>query len=86
MDKFKENLENFIKSQDEIVQPKASDLHFSSNYKQKTFVGGIASMLVTLYVLSMVYTNGLKMVQKDKNTYKSLEEQMDYYIVGEPTL
>ena len=43
-------------------------------------------MLVTLYVLNLVYSNGLKLVTKDKNTYKSLEEQMDYYKVGEPTL
>ena len=43
-------------------------------------------MLVSLYVLSMVYSNGLKMVTRSKNTYKSLEEQMNYYEVGEPTL
>jgi len=47
-------ISNFIRDKDEIVAPNASNLHFSTDLKQKTVIGGIGSLLVTCYVIMMV--------------------------------
>jgi hypothetical protein len=67
-------ISNFIREKDEIVSPSANELHFNTDHKQKTMAGGVASLLVSCYVLFMVYSNGSKMIFKDNNDYKSLEE------------
>ena len=75
-------ISNFVREQDEIVSPSANELHFNTDFKQKSMAGGIASLLVSGYVMYMVYSNGRKMLTLDNNNYKSLEEQMDYQHVG----
>ena len=65
---------DWIRNSDEIVEPSASTLHFQGDSKQKTFIGGVASMLVTGYLLFMVYSNGKKMVMRDDNKITSLLE------------
>jgi hypothetical protein len=82
MKAISKKLSNFIRDQDEIVDPGAHQLHFNTDFKQKTIAGGFASILVSLYVVYMVYSNGRKMMTKDNNSYKSLEEQMNYEEVG----
>jgi hypothetical protein len=71
-----------VRDKDEIVEPGASQLHFQGDSKQKTFIGGLASMGVTLYLLFMVYTNGKKLIYKEDNSITSLMEQMNYKGVG----
>ena len=71
-------ISSFIREKDEIVSPSASSLHFSTDLKQKTVIGGIASLLVTCYVILMAILQGNKMVNRLSNSFKSLEEQMDY--------
>lgn len=69
--KFK-SLVDVIKSKDQIVKPSASFLHFENNLSQKTLLGGLVSIGVTIYLLFIVYTNGKKMIKKDGNQIISL--------------
>jgi hypothetical protein len=75
---IKKGIAHWIRDKDEIVEPSAHTLHFQGDSKQKTMVGGIASMSVTAYLLFMVYTNGSKLIGKDDNQITSLMEQMNY--------
>jgi len=75
-------ISSWVRDKDEIVEPGASQLHFQGDSKQKTFVGGLASMAVTGYFLFMVYTNGRKLIMKGDNSINSLMEQMNYGEVG----
>jgi Ca2+-binding EF-hand superfamily protein len=70
----KKGITHWVRDKDEIVEPGAHLLHFQGDSKQKTFVGGLASMLVTAYLLFMVYTNGRKMIYKGDNSITSLME------------
>ena len=48
----------YITDKDDLVTPSHQNLHFQTDYMQKTFVGGLISMGVTLYVLSVAYARG----------------------------
>ena len=69
---------DYIRDSDEIVEPSANNLHFQTDFKQKTFAGGLLSFGVTLYVLFFVYSKGTMMFNRDDPTMISLEEPMDY--------
>jgi hypothetical protein len=55
MKKITKATSDYIRDLDEIVEPSAASLHFQTDFKQKTFAGGLASFAVTLYVLYFVY-------------------------------
>ena len=74
---------DYIRDLDEIVEPSAAGLHFQTDFKQKTFVGGLASFAVTCYVLFFVYSKGIMMFQRDDPNMTSLEEEMSYDDVGQ---
>ncbi len=59
-------LETNIRSQDIIVQPLVNSLHFDSNLKQKTFIGGLASLSIKFYVIYIAIFKGIQMVSRDK--------------------
>jgi len=82
MKKFTKPIGDFVRDNDSLVESSATELHFQSDTKQKTQLGGFCSIGVSLYVLYMVYSNGRKMIERDNNSYVSLEQQMNYENVG----
>ena len=82
MKKFTKPIGDFVRDNDSLVESSATELHFQSDIKQKTKLGGFCSIGVSLYVLYMVYSNGRKMIERDNNSYVSLEQQMNYENVG----
>ena len=52
------SIATYITDKDELVTPSHQNLHFQTDYMQKTFVGGLISLGVTLYVLSVAYARG----------------------------
>ena len=60
-------------------------MHFRTDAKQKSFIGGLASFGVTIFLIFFVYTNGLKMVTRDDATMATLAEGMSYEDVGKIT-
>ena len=46
----------YITDADELTPPQASNLHFKTDYLQKTFIGGLISMGVSLYVVYVAIT------------------------------
>ena len=83
MKKITKATSDYIRDLDEIVEPSAASLHFQTDFKQKTFAGGLASFAVTLYVLYFVYQKGSTMFNRDDPNMTSLEEQMSYEDVGQ---
>ena len=74
---------NFIRDFDEIAPPSAGSLHFKGDFLTKSYLGGIASFGVTLFVLYQFwYMNGLMMVTKTDPSLSSLAESLDYEAVG----
>lgn len=63
---------------DEIYPPSAGNLHFQGDTKQKTFIGGLASFGVTLFVLYFCYDNGKRMFGYGDPALSSLAEMMKY--------
>ena len=59
---FIHSFEKWIRAKDEIAPPGFSKLHIRSNMEQKTFVGGLLSFAVTLYVTFVFYTRGRQML------------------------
>ena len=49
---------SYITDKDEVVTPSHQNLHFQTDYMSKTFVGGIISLGVSIYVLSVAYARG----------------------------
>ena len=86
MKKITKPISDWIRDQDEIVEPSAGELHYQTDFKQKTILGGFSSLAVTCYVLYMCYSNGRKMIELDNNNYVSLEQQMQYENVGQVKL
>jgi hypothetical protein len=74
MNKFTKPIGEWVRDNDSLVESSATQLHFQSDSKQKTQLGGLCSIGVSLYVLFMVYSNGRKMIERDNNSYVSLQE------------
>lgn len=74
--------EDFITSRDEIAPPGYSNLHFHSDEKQKTFLGGFISFGVTLCTLYIANARGRQMLEFDDPATKSISEMLDYKTVG----
>ena len=74
--------EKFITTRDEIAPPGFSNLHFHSDEKQKTFVGGLLSFGVTLYTLYIAYARGRQMLEFDDPSISSIEESLNVKEVG----
>ena len=73
---------NWVRESDEIAEPPATQLHFDGDSKQKTILGGLVSLGVTVYLINMVYTKGLQLVGKGDNRIVSLSEGMNYEEIG----
>ena len=72
----------WIRDQDEIVAPGYEGFHYQTDFKQKTCLGGTASLCVTAYLLYMTYIKGKQMLGLEEPYISSLEETMDYDLVG----
>ena len=64
---------SFITDKDEIVTPSHQNLHFQTDFMQKTFFGGLISLGVTVYVLSVAYARGRQMLQYEDPSNASIE-------------
>ena len=80
------DLARWVRDYDSIVTPSTENLHFQTDYKQKTLVGGVASLGVTIYVAFVVYTKGSQMIGLEDPYISSLEQNMDYELVGKVAL
>ena len=76
----------FVRKQDKVVHPGASQLHFKGDKNQRTVIGGLASLLVTFYLYFIIFDNGIKMVRLRNNSISSLVDQMHYDEVGKAFL
>jgi hypothetical protein len=65
---------NFIRELDEIAPASAGNLHFKGDSSIKSYLGGLASFGVTIFVLFFVYGNGLKMFTRSDASLSSLAE------------
>lgn len=86
MKKITKPISDYIRDLDEINEPSAATLHFQTDFKQKTLIGGLCSFGVTIYVLFFVYNKGKMMFGRDDPNMTSLEEQMDYDSVGKVSI
>ena len=75
-------MKSFIRDFDEIYPPSVDGLHFKGDTKQKSFIGGLASFAVTVFVIFFVYGNGRKMFLRDDPTLSSLAEELIYESVA----
>ena len=66
-----EKLRNYVRGKDEIVKPSHTRLNFMGDVKQKTFVGGMLSIFIGLYVLYIALDRGLTMVLRHDPAIKS---------------
>ena len=76
-------VKDYIRDLDEIYPPSSTSLHFQGDRKQKTFIGGLASFGVTLFVLYFCYDNGKRMFGFGDPALSSLAEKMKYDEVGQ---
>ena len=65
---------NFIRDLDEIYPPSCGNMHFKGDSETKSYIGGLASFGVTIFVLFFVYGNGLKMFTRSDAALSSLAE------------
>ena len=72
------SIREYIKDKDEIVAPSASNLHFRTDYDQKTFIGGLVSFIVSMGVLYTAYARGKQMLQFEDPTLTSINEGINY--------
>ena len=54
-----------IREKDIIVDPVIINFHFEMNLKQKTVLGGIASLIVKIYIFYVAIIKGIQMVNRD---------------------
>jgi hypothetical protein len=65
---------------DKFVLPIGSIFHFNNDNDRKTYVGGIISISITLYVLIIALLNSIKMFQLVDPTITQIEDNFDYTI------
>ena len=53
---------NWTKAQDEVVMPSYTNFHFNNDLKQKTLLGGFATLCVSLYIVFMIFVKGKQML------------------------
>ena len=68
---------SFITDKDKVVNPSHKNLHFQKDRQQKTFLGGIITIGVTLFVLSIAYVRGNQMINFSDPEMTSVERKMD---------
>ena len=54
--------EEWVTSKDEVCPAAASKLHFRGNIDQKTFLGGLMSWSISMYVMFIAFTKGRQML------------------------
>lgn len=59
MKKINLSLTNYIREKDIIVDPVINNFHFEMNKKQKTIIGGLASLFIKIYVLYIAIIKGI---------------------------
>jgi hypothetical protein len=74
--------EKYIRAKDELAPSGFSKLHIRTNMQQKTFIGGLLSFAVSLYVAFVFYTRGRQMLGFMGPKISSVQEGMDYKLVG----
>ena len=53
---------DYIKTRDTIAKPSAEKLHFNQDQKIKTLLGGILTFLIEMYMIYLIITNTIKML------------------------
>ena len=77
-------VKNFIRDFDEIYQPSAERLHFRGDFLMKSYIGGLVSFGITLFVIYQFWImNGYDMLMRNGPSLASLAESMDYEAVGQ---
>ena len=62
----------YIRSKDGIMKPSHTRLNFMGDVKQKTFIGGIFSMFISLYVLYIAVDKAHYMIMRVNPTIRSI--------------
>lgn len=76
----------WVRSHDEVVKPGHQGLHFQTDHKQKTCVGGFLSLCITLYVFFIAYTKGKQMLGLEEPYISSITEKFESDVVGKVNL
>lgn len=76
-------VKNFIRDFDEIAPPSADSMHFKGDFIIKSYLGGLVSFGITLFVIwQFWFLNGKQMILREGPSLSSLAESMDYEAVG----
>jgi large-conductance mechanosensitive channel len=86
MKKIVKPVVKYIRELDEVVEPRVNTLHFQTDFKQKTFIGGLASFLVICYVIYFAVDHAITMFGRQDPRMASLEEEMRYNEVGKVSI
>jgi hypothetical protein len=73
-----DQFEKYIRAKDELAPAGFSKLHIRTNMQQKTFIGGLLSFAVSLYVAFVFYTRGKQMLGFNGPKISSVQEGMNY--------
>jgi hypothetical protein len=58
-------------------------MHFKGDFLIKSYLGGLASLGITLFVIwQFLFLNGKQMIMREGASLSSLAEMMDYEAVG----
>lgn len=64
---------NYFRNKDEMSDPGYNFLHYDADKRQKTLIGGIASVCVQCTLGFIAVTKGQKMVKSDGTNFLSVE-------------
>ena len=77
-----QSVTSYITDQDGVVSPPHQKLHFQHDARQKTLIGGLISLGISIYVLNVAYERGKQMLQYGDPSMTSIEQGMDQDEVG----
>ena len=76
----------WVRKKDQVSKPAYSHLHFKNDLQQKSFIGGVITILASFYIYYVTFIKGKEMLGLENPYISSLEQIMDVEKVGVQTL
>ena len=83
MEKLRKKFTSYIRSWDDITEPSCNNFKMQGDDKQKSFIGGIASMICFGFLVNVAYDSAYKIYFKTSPSIVALERSFD---VNEPEM